>query len=181
LASGHPGWRYPDPFDQTEPAAALPSEPVVAKPAPAPVSASRNRIKWSRLLPTAALMVIGIGALQLATNSNRTLAASPTSAERAQALTAPGSETALGLRVMSVAHQLEIRWNRGSAAITSSDRGVMNITESGITESVPFDQDQLRNGYVAYTPRTNDVSIRLEVIGKDGGRTSESIRSVAIP
>jgi hypothetical protein len=57
----------------------------------------------------------------------------------------------------------------------------MKITDDGITESVPFDQSQLRDGYVAYTPKTSDVSIRLEVTGKDGGTTSESIRSVAIP
>jgi hypothetical protein len=57
----------------------------------------------------------------------------------------------------------------------------MQITESGITEALAFDQRQLSDGYVAYTPNTNDVSIRLEVTGKDGGTTSESIRSVAIP
>ena len=55
------------------------------------------------------------------------------------------------------------------------------ITEDGITEALPFDPSQLRDGYVAYTPKTNDVSIRLEVTAKDGSTKSESIRSVAIP
>jgi len=76
---------------------------------------------------------------------------------------------------------LEIRWNRESAAIATSDKAVIKITEDGRTEVVPFDQTQLRDGYVAYTPKTSDVSIRLEVTGKDGATTSESIRSVAIP
>jgi hypothetical protein len=178
LASGHPGWRYPNPFDQAQPVAAPAPKPAAAKLTPAPAFASPNRIKWPRLLPTAVLMVIGIGALQLATNSNRTLAASPLSAEAGPA---SGNGPALGLRVNPIPHQLEIRWNHESAAIASSDRGVMNITEAGVTESVPFDQGQLRDGYVAYTPRTNDVSIRLEVTAKDGGTTMESIRSVAIP
>jgi len=69
-----------------------------------------------------------------------------------------------------------------TAAYTwTSDGGTMKITDDGITEAVPFDQGQLRDGYVAYTPKTNDVSIRLEVTGKDGGTASESTRWVSIP
>jgi hypothetical protein len=167
LADGHPGWRFPNPLERTQSAA--------QQTTPAPVSsADRNGIRWSRLLPTAALMMIGIGALQVATNSNRTAAAAPAVLEAA-------NETRLGLTVTTREHQLEIRWNRNSAAIAACDKGVMRITDDGVTEVVPFDQGQLRDGYVAYTPKTNDVSIRLEVTGQDGGATSESIRSVAIP
>jgi hypothetical protein len=46
---------------------------------------------------------------------------------------------------------------------------------------VPFDPGQLRDGYVAYTPTTNEVSVHLEVTGKDGGTVAESIQSPAIP
>jgi len=46
---------------------------------------------------------------------------------------------------------------------------------------VPFEARELREGYVAYTPKTNDVSIRFEVTGADGAATTESIRVVAIP
>jgi hypothetical protein len=178
LADGHPGWRYPNPLEGTQPAARPWSPrtqvPEQTTPLPPAHSSGVERIRWSRLLPTAALMVICIGALQLATNSNRTVAAAP-------ALTEPGNETRLGLTLTTRPHQLEIRWNRESAAIAACDKGVMRITDNGITEVVPFDQGQLRDGYVAYTPKTNDVSIRLEVTGQDGGATSESIRSVAIP
>src|ERR1700722_11329190 len=161
LASGHPGWRYPDPLaDAPQP--------------PAGSSAPQDGIRWLRLLPTAALVAIGIGALQMATNSSRTVAAAPPPTEAAAA-------AGLALSVTTHSHQLEIRWNRESAVIQASDRGTMKITDDGITESVPFDQSQLRDGYVAYTPKTSDVSIRLEVTGKDGDTTSESIRSVAIP
>ena len=178
LADGHPGWRYPNPREGTHPAA-MPWSPrtqVAEHTAPLPPahSSGGDRIRWSRLLPTAALMIIGIGTLQLATNSNRTAAAAP-------AVVNAGNESRLGLTVTSREHQLEIRWNRESAAIAGCDKGVMKITDDGITEVVPFDQGQLRDGYVAYTPKTNDVSIRLEVTGHDGGATSESIRSVAVP
>jgi hypothetical protein len=191
LASGHPGWRYPNPLERAQPAATrLPAQPSTPEPQPAPVPAARgNGIQWLRLLPTAALVAICILALQLATNSNRTTAAAPaapsTASEiptsKAPAAAAPDNEKGLGLTVMSRQHQLEIRWNRDSAIIAAADQAVMKITEDGITEAVPFDQSQLRDGYVAYTPKTSDVSIRLEVSGKRGGTTSESIRSVAIP
>jgi hypothetical protein len=186
LASGHPGWRFANPFVQTEPAAASPAAPKT-QPAPmpqapqataAPAASSGERIRWSRLAPTAVLVAISIGAIQLATSSRNTTAASTSSSET---VAAAQPETALGLRVTSRPHQLEIRWNRESATIAASDQGVMRITEAGTTEAVPFDQDQLHDGYVAYTPKTNDVNIRLEVTGKDGSTTSESVRSVAIP
>lgn len=193
LASGHPGWRYPNPLDSTQPAATQPSPlpppraPQTAPMPAAPVSASGERIRWSRLFPTAALVVICIWALQYAMNSNRTTAAASASSENsaseiaAPVPSAPNNQNDLGLNVTSRQHQLEIRWNRESAAIMGSDNGVMKITDDGITEAVPFDQIQLRDGYVAYTPKTTDVNIRLEVTGKDGGTTLESIRSVAIP
>ena len=188
LASGHPGWRYPDPLDSTPMPAAAPilmSAPEAAHqwtPPAAKFSSSREGIRWSRLLATAALVAIGILALERATNSKRTIAAAPASAEAVPYEVNPSAPAAgLGLTVVSRPHQLEIRWNRQSAVIAASDKGIMQITESGITEALAFDQRQLSDGYVAYTPNTNDVSIRLEVTGKAGDTTSESIRSVAIP
>jgi hypothetical protein len=186
LASGHPGWRYPDPIERTPTVtmrlAPQPAPRPSAPQPPANLPVSQQRIRWSRLLPTAALVAIVIGALQMATNSSRTVAAAPPASEAGASETTPLVAAAgLGLTISTHPHQLEIRWNRQSAAIEASDQGVMKITDDGITESVPFDQSQLRDGYVAYTPKTTDVSIRLEVTGKDGGTTSESIRSVAIP
>jgi hypothetical protein len=182
LASGHPGWRYPDPLeDAPMPATPPPPKPRAPKPMPPPPVSrgSRDGIQWSRLLPTAALVVIGIGALQLATNSNHTASAAAPPTEVAP--TSASSETGLGLTVTSRPHQLEIRWNRETVAISESERGVMKITEAGTTQAIPFDQRQLRDGYVAYTPTTTEVGIAFEVTGKDGGTTNDSIRSVAIP
>ena len=117
----------------------------------------------------------------MATSSSRTVDAAPAPTEAAASeSTSSAAVPGLGLTVTTHPHQLEIRWNQQSAEIEASDQGLMKITDDGITESVPFDPSQLRDGYVAYTPKTTDVSIRLEVTGKDG-TTSESIRSVAIP
>jgi hypothetical protein len=199
LAKGHPGWRYPDPLDDSQPQAAPPPPPPppAPKPAapqwtpPATFSPSHDRIRWSRLVPTAVLVAIGIGVLQMATNSKHTVAAAQASPSASSSMTTSpvgGNEPApvsnqkgLGLSVISRPHQLEIRWDRGAAAITESNRGLMQITEAGTTQSVPFDQNQLRDGYVAYMPKTKDVSIRLDVIDKDGGTTTDSIQAVAIP
>lgn len=169
--------------------------------APAVSSEGGSRIEWSKLVPTIVLAVIGIGALQLATGSKQTVAAAPAVTERAApapeatesaatapapvviepvASTAPNSETGLGLSVAVRPQQLNIRWNRQSAAITEAQKGLMRITEAGSTRVVPFDQRQLRDGYLTYITKSNDVNIELEVTGKNGGTTSESVRSVAI-
>jgi hypothetical protein len=169
LASGHPGWRYPDPLQASKPVPQLVPEPPAPeriKPARTPFTTAPEHIRWSRLLPTALLVVLGIGALQLATKSKQTVSA---------------NQTSLGLTVASHPHQLEIRWNRRAAAVAASISGVMRIAEAGKTVAVPIDQDQLHDGFVAYTPTTSDVSIQLEVTGPDGGTTSESIRTAAIP
>jgi hypothetical protein len=85
------------------------------------------------------------------------------------------------LKVTAQPHQLEIRWDRAASAIASATKGAMSISEAGVTESIPFDTQQLHDGYVAYTPKTNDVSVRFEVTGADGAAKTESIRVVAIP
>jgi hypothetical protein len=210
LVGGHPGWRFPDPLDDKPTAVALPMEELTepewpaAPPArtsewtmpPPPVPlASGYGIRWSRLAPTALLVATAIGAVQLATSSKHTVAAAGPNEPSSVSATAAGeivrlepvsqaaadSGRELGLSVASKQHQLEIRWSREAPAITASEKGLMKITEDGITEALPLDQAQLHDSSVAYTPKTNDVSIRLEVTGKDGSTKSESIRAVAIP
>jgi hypothetical protein len=182
LVNGHPGWRYPDPLDSSQPA--IPPPPPKERPTkwtpPTPVHISHESIRWSRLVPTAVLVVAGIAGVQFVWNSNRTVAAEPPPAEAAP-LAPAGNETPLGLRVTSRPHELEIRWNREGSAIAAAERGTMSITEAGTTQAVPIDQRELRDGYVAYTPTTADVNIRFEVTGKDGNTTTETIRAVAIP
>lgn len=57
----------------------------------------------------------------------------------------------------------------------------MRITDGSETEVIAFDPSQLLDGAVAYTPNTNDVSIKFEVTAADGSSTAESVRAVAIP
>lgn len=200
LASGHPGWRYPDPIDYSPvPAAAssshapasevppphpLPRISDFAMPPP-PIQSTERGIRWGRLVPTVVLAALAIATIQFLTNRGGTVSAAPpdppAAAAGASTASASAGDSGLGLTVQALPHQLEIRWNRQANPIAASQRGEMRITDDGITETVPFDPSQLHDGYVAYTPKTNDVSIRLEVTGKDGVATSESVRTVAIP
>lgn len=170
IVDEHPDWRVP-PGEQTTESRRKPTVPPFT---------SVNRLKWLRLMPTATLAMIMVGVLQLAIDSHHA-AALPPSNPSTPPLVESGDRTNLGLTVTALSNQLQIRWNRESSAILASDHGVMRITENDITEAVPFDPAQLRDGYVAYGPKTNDVNIRLEVTGRDGATTSESVRSVALP
>lgn len=170
MVGEHADWRVPPREGATE---------SRRKPTVSPFT-SVNRVEWSRLLPTATLAMIMVGVLQLVIDSHHA-AALPPSNQSTPPSVESGDRTNLGLTVTALSNQFQIRWNRESRPILASDRGVMRITENGITEAVPFDPAQLRDGYVAYGPKTNDVSIRLEVTGKDGAMTSESVRLVASP
>jgi hypothetical protein len=171
LAGGHPGWRFPDPLESAE---AAPPRPALRQAPQTSVVTPTAAIRWSRLWPTAALIVIGLTVTQALWNSRATTSASAPSK-------ASASQAALGLRANSEPHQLQIYWNRAAPAITSAITGTMSISEDGVTEAIPFEAHDLREGYVAYSPRTNDVNIRFEVTAADGTATSESIRVVAIP
>jgi hypothetical protein len=156
-------------------------------------------IRWLRLLPLAGLLSIGIAAAELVFDHDRPTAqhqpaavaqmnSAPATAPAAAAAptnpvppTAPIEEAKLGLRVTSRPKQLEIHWNHDAKAILAATKGLMRITDGNQTEVIEFEPHQLQDGAVAYTPATNDVNIRFEVSGADGGSTVESIRAVAIP
>lgn len=181
LAGGHPGWRFGDPIEpqREEPARSTFGRASEGEPA-------TESVRWSRLAPTMLLVVVAIVVTQMAWNSRGTTAAnSATANETADPAPAPATpadyETPLGLKVTAPPHQLEIRWNRAAPAIAGAVKGTMSISEAGVTEAIPFDPQELREGYVAYTPKTNDVSIRFEVAGATGAVIAESIRVVAIP
>jgi hypothetical protein len=83
--------------------------------------------------------------------------------------------------VTSQPHELAIHWNRSAPAVIGAVKGTMRIADDGVTEEIPFEATELREGSVAYAPRTNDINIRFEVTAADGTVTAESLRAVAIP
>ena len=129
---------------------------------------------WLRLLPTFALFGVVTAGTQMLWPS-RTAEANQT------AQITSDVATPLDLKVVVQPQQLEIRWNQHSTHILAAEKAVVAITEGDVTEKIPIDRQELRDGYVAYAPKSNDVYIRFEVMGTDGSSTTESVRVVAIP
>jgi len=171
LAAGHAGWRFAHPLESE----AAPRRLSFRWPQDTQLVAPSSGIRWSRLLSTSAIVVAAVIAMQVAWNSR-----GPGSVPVTEASSGAGVyETPLGLTATSLPAQLEIRWNRSAAAVAAAIEGSMNISDGGVTKSIPFDTRELQEGSVAYTPKTNDVSIRLQVRALDGGVTEQSIRVMA--
>jgi hypothetical protein len=128
---------------------------------------------WLRLIPTFGLFALVTLGTQMLWSSH--------SAEATAPEMLASSETPIGLTVTARPHQVEIRWNHDSAPIRSAEKAVIKILEGSLTEVVPVARQDLQDGFVVYTPKTNDVNVRFEVTGSDGSRTTESVRVVAIP
>jgi hypothetical protein len=143
---------------------------------PGALGTPKAGIRWWQLLPTAALFTLGSIAAQTALDRKAVTPVSPSEVTASY-------EAPLGLKVTSLPHQLQVRWNHDSPAIRGAEKGEIRIAEGDVvvTQVIPIDRQQLLNGYVAYTPLTNDVSISFEVKTPDGRRTTESIRAVAMP
>jgi hypothetical protein len=131
-------------------------------------------ISWMRLLTTTALFSIGTAAVLAGLDTRHPAAAAKVPATA-------GYESPLGLKVTSRKQQLEIRWDHALGAVLNGGKAVIKITEGEMTELIPMDRNDLQDGYVSYTPMTNDVRIRFEVNQADGTSVTESARVVAIP
>jgi len=128
---------------------------------------------WMPLLATTALFSIATAAVIMRSEFSHAVAAA--SVENTV------NQSPLGLKVASRKQQVDIRWDHECAAIVRADKGIMKITEGEMSEVIPLDRRDLRDGSVSYTPMTNDVRIRLEILGPGGASVSESARVVAIP
>jgi hypothetical protein len=136
------------------------------------VQIARKPSVWLRLLLSLGFLAILAGAIQMFWPSQ-----SP-NAPPAKGATA-ADISPLGLKVTSRPHQLEIRWNHDSAQILGAEKAIISISEGDLTERIPVNSQELREGYVAYSPRTSEVNIHFEAIGPGGRITTESVRVVA--
>jgi hypothetical protein len=130
-------------------------------------------VSWSRLLPTMAIAALGVVLFDAGVDATRARGAH---ASRATHIASP-----LKLRAKLGAEQMEISWDHDAAALQDAQQGVLKIQDGDVTEAVPFDAAQLRDGVLVYRPRTTDVSVRMEVNKRDGQQLSESVRAVRLP
>ena len=130
--------------------------------------------RWLRLLPTIGVAMLAIFLASFILDVQRARAAKKPAASDVDS-------SPLGLRVTSEPEQVEVLWDHASSAIKDAKQATIRISDGDIAESVPFDSKQLQDGSLVYRPRTNDVSIRMEVNERDGRWVSESVRAVATP
>jgi hypothetical protein len=171
----------PFPFDVAKLYDASPQAPKFVDPLffnePPPkkfVRVSGEPHVWMQLIPTFGIFAVLTLGIQMAWPSGSAEATPEVKMEAVNTMP-------LGLMVTARPHQLEIRWNHDSPHIQAAEKAVLRITEDTVTEEVPVPRQELRDGYVAYTPKTNLVDIRLEVSGPDGNSASESVHVVARP
>jgi hypothetical protein len=130
--------------------------------------------RWLRLLPTIGFAMLAIFLVSFMLDVQH--------AHDAKKPVAPTVESSpLGLRVTSEPERVEVFWDHGSSAIKGAEQATIRISDGDMAESVPFDAKQLQDGSLVYRPRTNDISIRMEVNERDGRRISESVRAVTTP
>lgn len=181
----HEGWSY------TQAPPPIPIEPEDLVPPRAWTNETSRPINWLRLIPTVAILTLVVawllnhGSQDVTAATAEPQAAAPVSSSpvtvQPVAAVLTSTQVPLGLEVLLRGKQLEIHWNHDAAVIRNAAKGVMRISDGGVKEVIEFDATQLRDGAVAYSPKTNDVSVRFEVNGLDGSSSSESVRSVAIP
>ncbi len=148
---------------------------------PSPL-AFHSPISWTPLLTTTALFSIVTALVIVALDSGNPGAVSNSNPEATPPHASVAAyESPLKLKVSSQKQHVEIRWDHEASVIQKADKGILKITEGEMSELIPLDRRELGDGYVAYTALTNDVQIRLEVIGIDGKSVSESARVIAVP
>lgn len=168
-----------------QPAPPRKERPAAAAVAPAPkVEATPVAVTTGSLFAESApepagsgktKMIIAIAALVLIVLVGGYFAFRP-SAPATPAVTAADSD-GLGLKVdkNGASGQLLLTWKRDSEFIATARSATLTIQDGDRKEPVSLDLGQLRYGSIAYTPDSNDVSFRLEVVGK-AKTLSESMR-----
>ena len=104
--------------------------------------------------------------------------ASQAAARHALPSTEAADNTPLGLRVERRINDWRLKWNRNAAV--NALRGRLSITDGAMHKQLDLDAHELQTGSIVYTPVTEDVVLRLEIVGPESqAPISESVRLVA--
>ncbi|HLG98159.1 MAG TPA: TonB family protein [Bryobacteraceae bacterium] len=151
----------------------VPIEPVATPLAP---WTSRLNKKWIAGIVT---VVILAGAMIALSNRLNLKTAFPGANLDAKSDGRDVADAPLGLKVVFAGGQLNVNWNHESGLISGAGKGVMWITDGGMTKLIELDSKQLHDGSIAYIPLGEDVNIRLEVSEAAGHSVAESVRVLA--
>jgi hypothetical protein len=95
--------------------------------------------------------------------------------------TAPqgSDESTLGLKTQRNGGELQVSWNRSAQIFGKASGGHLLISDGIVHKSVDLDSSELRTGSISYTPLTDDVSLRLNIVNAEAVvLASESAHSV---
>ena len=103
--------------------------------------------------------------------------ASQAAARHALPSTEAADNTPLGLRVERRTNDWRLKWNRNAAV--NALRGRLSITDGAMNKQLDLDAHELQTGSIVYTPVTEDVVLRLEIVGPESqAPIGESVRLV---
>jgi hypothetical protein len=89
------------------------------------------------------------------------------------------SESALGLRAERSGNDLQLSWDRDAPILLKATAGRLSIADGGIHKNLGLELSELQRGSILYSPITDNVVLRLEVLSAGSVTTSESVRFVS--
>ena len=99
----------------------------------------------------------------------------PTGSVAAAPAKTPASAPILGLTTFDREGQLQIYWDRTSAAVRDAAYGVLEISEDGtVPKAIQLDAASLQNGSFSYQRTTAKVDLKLVIHQKQGPDLRES-------
>lgn len=152
----------PPPIVIPRPARAAPEErSLFAEIQPVPVSRWKQRVAWVAFT----LATLGLGALIGFEYAGGQV-------PLAAGAQAPGKAGSLDpfdfqLTAKGESGGVLLTWNRASAPILKAQRGLLSITESSVTKSIPIAANELQSGSIIYHHLTGSVLFRLELFFRD--------------
>jgi TonB family protein len=82
-------------------------------------------------------------------------------------LKAPDEPSTLALKLQRIGNDWQLNWDSTAPFLLKAAAGHLLITDGSIHKSVDLDISDLRNGSVMYTPITDDVALRLDVVSPE--------------
>lgn len=150
-----------------------PSDPYAEK------SISRGTINLPRkvFMGFGLLFVFAALALGIGMRSSRGSQQSRTVAELPQK---PHIPSPLGLKVQPEGKEWLVNWDRNAPALSRAKRARLSITDGIFHKTMDLNLTNLHSGNVTYTPVSDDVVLRMEILNEDSAaEVSESVRIVS--
>ena len=168
----------PDPEPQyitepePQPEAEVEAEPEPAVPAQlfkAPEFLTTEPKRSRRWLPITIGLLGGLGLGAAAYQTRETWLPKITGSSNSE----PGSVSqATGLQSVDLDGQLQIRWDRNSAAVQAAREGILTIQDGGTPLAIELDKEHLQAGSFTYGRQGERVEIALVLHGADGKVTA---------